>query len=152
MRGKLALVDTNILLTATDRSRPEHTEARAVFSQALAAGVHLCITAQIIREYLVVATRPVEVNGLGLSSTEAIHNIENFKRRLLLLKETELVTSELLTLVRSYKLSGKSIHDANLIAVMHEQNVHLLITQNPSDFADFAEIQIFSPSSFLDLL
>jgi len=152
MRGKLALVDTNILLTATDRSRPEHTAARALFTQALAAGVHLCITSQIIREYLVVATRPIEVNGLGLSSTEAIHNIENFKRRLLLLEETELVTSELLSLVRSYKLSGKSIHDANLIAVMHEQNVHLLITQNPSDFADFTDIQNFSPSSFLDLL
>jgi len=35
---------------------------------------------------------------------------------------------------------------------MHEQNVHLLITQNPSDFADFTDIQNFSPSSFLDLL
>jgi len=152
MRGELALVDTNILLTATDRSRPEHTAARTIFTQAIAAGVHLCITGQIIREYLVVATRPVELNGLGLTPDESIHNIETFKRRMLFLEENELVTSELLSLIRNCKLSGVSIHDANLIALMHVQNIRLIITQNPSDFADFPDIQIFSPGSFLEAL
>ncbi|MDY7027235.1 MAG: PIN domain-containing protein [Spirochaetota bacterium] len=152
MRGELSLVDTNILLTATDRSRPEHTAAREVFLQAPAAGAHLCISGQIIREYVVVATRPVEVNGLGLTSDEAIHNIESFKRRMLFLEETEPVTIELISLVRKYKLSGKAIHDANIIALMHEQNIHMLITQNPDDFADFPDLQIFSPSSFIEAL
>ncbi|MGC9312860.1 MAG: type II toxin-antitoxin system VapC family toxin [Sediminispirochaetaceae bacterium] len=152
MRGELALVDTNILLTATDRSRTEHSLAREVFLQARTAGVHLCITGQIIREYVVVCTRPVEVNGLGLTYTEAIHNIETFKRLMLFLEETEPVTIELISLVRKFKLSGKSIHDANIIAIMHEQNIRMLITQNPDDFADFPDIQIFSPSSFLKAL
>jgi len=152
MRGELALVDTNILLTATDCSRPQHSAARTLFTEALAAGVHLCITGQIIREYLVVATRPVEVNGLGLASTDSIHNIKTFKRRMLFLEETEPVNSDLISLVRNHNLTGKSIHDANLIALMHEYNLRLLITQNPSDFDGFPEIKIFSPDSFLEAL
>ena len=51
MRGSLVLLDTNILLTATDRSRPGFEEARELFTSAIASGVHLCVSGQIIREY-----------------------------------------------------------------------------------------------------
>jgi predicted nucleic acid-binding protein len=152
MRGELALVDTNILLTATDRFRPEHAEARKLFLQAISAGVHLCVSGQIIREYLVVATRPVEVNGLGLAVADAIHNIETFKRHLLFLEETEPVTSRLLTLVSTYNLAGKRIHDANIVALMDEQNIKLLVTQNPEDFSLFTELKTVSPGLFLTRL
>jgi predicted nucleic acid-binding protein len=149
MRGELILLDTNILLTATDNSRPEFKEARELFGRALESGVHLCISSQIIREYLVAATRPVEVNGLGLSPSGAVHNIHTFKRRLIFLEETELVSSELVNLVLRHELRGKKIHDANIVAFMQVENIHKLISCNPEDFVPFSHIQVLSIESFL---
>ena len=71
-RGDLVMVDTSILLTATNAHRTGHHCALEVFQKALDAGVHLATCGQILREYLVVATRPVSANGLGLVPEDAL--------------------------------------------------------------------------------
>jgi predicted nucleic acid-binding protein len=152
LRGSLVLVDTNVLLTATDSSRPGFKEARELFTRALASGVHLCVSGQIIREYLVVATRPATVNGLGLSFLDAIHNVQALQRRLVFLEESELVSSELLSLVQKYELSGKRIHDANIVALMHAERISLLISCDPKDFSLFSTIEVLPPEVFLQRL
>jgi predicted nucleic acid-binding protein len=56
-RGTKVQVDTNVLLEATDEGRKLHRHALSVFSNAAEAGVDLFVATQVIREYLVVATR-----------------------------------------------------------------------------------------------
>ena len=63
--GELLLDDTNVFLSATDRSRKHHAEARELLQAAGAGKAILAVSGQIIREYLVVATRPVEVIELA---------------------------------------------------------------------------------------
>lgn len=72
------LVDTNILIEATDTRRRFHGDATALID---AVGA-LVFSAQVIRECLVVATRPVNVNGLGMSLHEALENLPAFLRLL----------------------------------------------------------------------
>ena len=149
MRGKSFFLDTNILLSATDRSRPDFSAARRVFTEAVPQGYHLCISPQIIREYLVVATRPVSVNGLGLSTQNAIDNIEHFRKRTLLLEENNQSAAELLSLLSRYTITGKKIHDAHIAALMVHHVIPTLITCNIQDFEQFAEISLETPESFL---
>ena len=59
--GETAFVDTNVLLCATNRSRPHHDEARVLSRAACEAGS----LALSVREYLVVATRPSKPTGLA---------------------------------------------------------------------------------------
>ncbi|RKX73042.1 MAG: PIN domain nuclease [Spirochaetes bacterium] len=139
--GDLLFIDTNIFLTATDQSRQCHHSALNFFKTALNTGFHLSISGQIIREYLVVATRPTEINGLGLNVEEAIANIEEFKRRVIVLEETEEVCERLIGLVRDYDIRGNRIHDANVIATMKSHNVEILVTENVADFVVFPEIK-----------
>jgi len=80
-RGSLLLLDTNVLLAATDVSRDSHALCTELFQLPVGTGVHLVTIGQILREYLVVATRPVEVNGLGLDTTDAVRNIRAFRTR-----------------------------------------------------------------------
>ena len=68
---KVVLLDTNVLLSATDPRRPLHRAALAVLNDWPNQGFVLAVSSQILREYLVVATRPVEVNGLGLGTEDA---------------------------------------------------------------------------------
>jgi len=139
--GESAFVDTNVLLCATDHSRPSHSEARGLFRAAREGGYTLALSGQIMREYLVVATRPVEANGLGMSPADALHNVESFAARAVLCDETEAVSARLRALVGTYALSGKRIHDANVVATMAEHDIGWLITENRQDFEVFREIR-----------
>jgi hypothetical protein len=72
MRGELVMVDTNILLSATNTGRMDHEVSYRIFSVAWDMGMHLATWGQILREYLVAVTRPVAVNGLGLDLDTAL--------------------------------------------------------------------------------
>ncbi len=139
---KRIFVDTNVLLAATDTDRERHVEAVEFLDSGLRGAVRLFVTTQIFREYLVVATRPQEVNGLGLSSTDACENIQRFRRFFQILGEDSDTTDQLLALIRAHGLSGKRIHDANLVAAMACHGLRKLKTYNPADFSTFSGVDV----------
>jgi len=69
------LLDTNVLLTATTPALALHEAALEILNAGSDRGA-LVTSGQVLREYLVVATRPVEVNGLGLSPEELHTRLE----------------------------------------------------------------------------
>lgn len=138
--GDVLFLDTNVLLTATDESRPQHAAAVGVLTAANRSGFHLGLSGQILREYLVVATRSPAQNGLGLKPAEALGNVAEFRRRALLYAETDAVADRLSRLVRDADLHGKRIHDANVAATLLTHGMSTLITENADDFAPFAEV------------
>src|SRR5699024_798555 len=77
-----AVVDTNVLLAATDEARPDHEAAQRVLNDWSASGVVLYSTGQVLREYLAVATRPASANGLGLPRQDAIANVRALRSRM----------------------------------------------------------------------
>ena len=54
--------------------------------------------------------------------------------------ETPAVTAYLLALMEPYAISGKQVHDANLVATMQAHGVRCLLTRNEKDFQRFADI------------
>ncbi|HEY5878396.1 MAG TPA: PIN domain-containing protein, partial [Nakamurella sp.] len=74
-----AVLDTNVLLAATDESTIEHADAVAALNYWPASGLVLYTSGQILREYLVVATRPTAVNGLGLPIADAVDNVRELR-------------------------------------------------------------------------
>ena len=142
MAGEILFADTNVFLSATDRSRRHHAEARELLQAAGEGKVVLAVSGQIIREYLVVATRPVEVNGLGLATEDALKNIDVFTRPpFLFCEESEKVARRLRDLVQAHGLTGKRVHDGNIVATMLAEGTDRLITENAEDFAYFEEIE-----------
>ena len=65
--GERLFCDTNVLLSAVDRRRALHARALRVLNELPNQGVELCVSGQVLRECLLVSTRPVERNGLGLT-------------------------------------------------------------------------------------
>ena len=59
------LLDTNILLRASDRTSPRYSLAINSVASLIARGDECVITLQVLIEFWVVATRPIDVNGLG---------------------------------------------------------------------------------------
>ena len=131
------VVDTNVLLAATDRSRDSYLAATQLISEDER---RLAITPQIVREYLAVATRPLEVNGFGLAGEDAVANVEQFLDDMELLSEDAATTRLLLELIGQASAAGKQVHDANMVAVALAHGAAAIITDNARHFARFAEL------------
>lgn len=137
--GDRVVVDTNVLLAATDPERKLHPQALTVLNEWPNRGHRLCVSGQILREYMVVATRPAEANGLALAVPSALANVAALSARLRLLEETERVALRLRELVRSTDCTGSRIHDANVVATARAHGVGRLVTANVRHFRPFSQ-------------
>jgi len=135
-------VDTNVLLASTDTGRLHHRAAVAFLEEGLSGRQRIFGSGQVFREYLVVATRPVEVNGLGLTTAAALANLSEFQRCVQILDENPDVAALLSALVKAHRLKGKRIHDANIVATMRAHGLIRIRTDNPADFKAFKDIEV----------
>ncbi len=142
-RGMKILVDTNVLLEATDEGRKHHRRALDLFQNASAAGVDLFLGTQVIREYLVVATRPVANNGLGMDTASALDNIGQFRRRASLIAETIQAGELFLNWTARFGIHGKRLHDLQLLASASVAGMEALLTANEADFPETGSIRVF---------
>ena len=131
------MLDTNVLLAATDEGRAEHHDALTIINDWAAGHTDLCTSGQILREYLSVATRPAEKNGLGLNLPDALGNVRAIRERTTLLTEDSKVADRLLGLLGDVQCLGKQVHDANLVATMLVHGIGTVVTMNLEDFTRF---------------
>lgn len=144
------LLDTNILLRSSDLNSPWQGLADASVAQLLAEDHQLWVTSQNIIEFWVVATRPVDVNGLGWSVEQTRAEIEQILSQFPQLEETPQIFPYWLNLVTTYQIKGKRVHDARLVAVMKAHAITYLLTFNPDDFRHIDNITIVHPRSILE--
>ncbi len=133
----LVVVDTNVLLAATDRSRAAHGAATGFLNEDVR---RLALTPQIVREYLAVTTRPVEVNGFGLPGEDAVANVEQFLDDMELLPEDVSTTRRLMDLIGERSAAGKQVHHANVVAVALAHQASVIVTDNTRHFSRFADL------------
>ena len=65
------LLDTNILVRLANTADAKHAEAAWAVVELHRRGEVLHVTAQVLIEFRNVATRPLALNGLGLSIVDA---------------------------------------------------------------------------------
>ena len=131
------MLDANVLLAATDEGRAEHRDALKVLNGWAAGLTDLCTSGQVLREYLSVATRSPEQNGLGLDLRDALGNVRAIRGRTTLLAEDSQVADRLLGLLADVACRGHQVHDANLVATMLVHGIGAVVTMNQADFARF---------------
>lgn len=131
------VIDTNVLLAATDEGRADHDDAIGSLNAWPELGMTLYSSGQILREYLAVTTRPVAQNGLGITRLDAVANVRRLRTRLHLLAEDEKVADRLLELLDVVECAGKQVHDANVVATALVHGVNTIATLNVADFARF---------------
>ena len=134
-----SILDTNVLVSSTASRRKLHEVARNVVQWPM-SGKQACVSGQILREYLVVATRPLESNGLGLTPAEAVANVSAFRSLMHCLEENEEVQERLAELVLTHECRGVVIHDANVVATALAHGVPAIVTENWEDFRRFDQL------------
>jgi len=138
MDDNALFVDTNVLVYANVLETPFHARALKAINVADQAGRTLWISRQVIREYLVVMTRPQAFENL--SRTTVLEQVEQFIAQFQVADDSPAVTAHLLALMQTYAIGGKQVHDANLVATMQANHIRCLLTHNEKDFQRFAEL------------
>jgi predicted nucleic acid-binding protein len=144
MDDNRVFVDTNVLLAATDQDRDQHLDALTFLDHGLDGTFRLFLSGQVFGEYLVVATRPLTVNGLGLSTEKAVENVAHFRKALQVLPEDDACSTRLNAMVQTYELKGKRIHDAALLVCMSRHGLRRLKTYNPFDFQFLPDVELMT--------
>jgi predicted nucleic acid-binding protein len=140
------LLDTNILLRLRATQAPEHVDVVRAVSALLVRGDEPMIAAQVLVEFWVVATRPVNVNGFGWTVAQTHAAILSFQAQFALLEDTPAVLRRWMALVVTNGVEGKRAHDARVAATMLVHGVSTVLTLNPKDFDDFHGIAVLRPS------
>ena len=135
MDDNALFVDTNVLVYANVLETPFHAQALKAINSAQQAGWTLWISRQVIREYLVVMTRPQVFENL--SRTTVLEQVEHFIAQFQVADDTLAVTAHLLALMNTYAMQ---VHDANLVATMQAYGIPALLTHNTKDFERFGEV------------
>ncbi len=138
MDAESIFVDTNVLVYANVIETTFHEQALAAIYAAHEAGRTIWISRQVIREYLVTLTRPQTFDNLP--RTTVFEQIDQFTERFHVADDTAAVTGQLIKLMGDFKIGGKQVHDANIVATMLAHDIPCLLTHNAKDFERFGEI------------
>jgi len=128
-------VDTNILVYFKTLKSPFFDKANTKLIQ-LYIDNELYISNQIIKEYLVTMTRLSADNNLELFLKDAYYFSEKFN----FLYESKESKKILLEIIARFKVKGRQIHDANIVATMLANNIKNLFTHNVKDFERFSNL------------
>ncbi|MGE3310914.1 MAG: type II toxin-antitoxin system VapC family toxin [Limisphaerales bacterium] len=145
------LLDSNILVRLAQRPHPARREAAQAVRTLLRRPGTLHIVPQVLYEFWVVATRPIAVNGLGLSIPEAFRRLGQAESFFTLTLDTPAIYREWTRLVEAYAVSGVASHDARLVAAMRVHGIDRVLTFNVADFGRFhgSEVTVESPADVI---
>jgi len=141
------LIDTSALLRTLQVRHPQHETITRALELLPKQGREIHIVPQNLVELWVVATRPVEQNGLGFKPELAALELDRIKGMFVLLPETPAIYPAWESLVKQYAVSGKPSHDARLVAAMQVHGLTSILTFDATGFSRFPGIEVVHPSS-----
>jgi predicted nucleic acid-binding protein len=94
----------------------------------------------------VVATRPVGNNGLGLSAQDASREVNGIESLFTFLPDNPAIYPVWKSLVTQHSVSGRSAHDARIVAAMQVHGISHILTFNRDDFKRFPSITVVTPA------
>jgi predicted nucleic acid-binding protein len=143
------LVDTNVLLRSAQPAHPLCSQATHAVAKLLRQRDTVFFCSQNIAEFWNVATRPVDVNGLGFSNEEAMQEIASIESLLTLVPDIPAIYPVWKRLVHSYRVQGVKVYDTRMAAVMSVYAIETLLTFNASDFKRYSSFSVLEPASLV---
>jgi predicted nucleic acid-binding protein len=142
----MILVDTNVLLRMVQPIHSMHAQAMSVVAALRMRDEILCVVPQVLYEFWVVATRPVQPNGLGMTAAEADADLAKIIQRFRLIRDERAIFDPWRRLVTQHQVLGKNAHDARLIAAMQRHGITRIVSFNADDFKRFPGVTTIDPA------
>lgn len=144
MSQNKCFIDSNILIYATNPISHWHRLANNRMFELEELSYSFVISTQVIREYLVFFTR-VLAEDRTFTQDLILANVDDFITKFTIIEDSLQITNRLVSILRDFRVGGKQIHDANIVATMLVHDIKHLLTHNVQDFARFADLITIMP-------
>jgi predicted nucleic acid-binding protein len=144
MNAEPVFIDTNILIYANVAGAPFHEQALDALKLAQQSERPLWISRQVLREFISARTRP-QTFAQPSTTDVVIERVRYLEERFQVADDTASVTEQLINLLGNFKIGGRQIHDANIVATMLAYNIPCLLTHNIKDFRRFEKLIKIEP-------
>lgn len=139
------LVDTNVLLYATLANDPRHLAAQAVIQSRLLPGNRMSISTQNLAEMYPnltgPKTQPADSPEVARQKIAAYARLDAVTVHAV----TRSVVERALLLCEEYRVTGQRYFDLQLMALMLEEGIFTIVTENEKDFREIRGIQVVNP-------
>lgn len=141
-------VDTTFLVQLEVRSAPGHRSAQAWLQRAMGRESRLAIAAQVLTEFIHVATDGARFES-PLSMSAAAERAETWwtAREVTAVHATDAAVGLFLEWIRQHRLGRKRLLDTMLGATYYAQGVTDIVTTNARDYSIFGVFEIHNPAS-----
>jgi len=136
---KRIFVDANILIYSFYDKDAYYRLSKDLLNKLLRNNYQFYISRQVIREFLVFVTRYNNENT-KITIMDFMKMAYRFINQFTVVDEFSIITQNLFKLIEKHNLSGKKIHDANIVATMQAYNITKLLTHNVKDFERFNDV------------
>ena len=92
----------------------------------------------MLREFIAARTRP-QTFAQPSAPELVIERVHYLEEHFQVADDTATVTGRLVELMEDFKIGGKQVHDANIVATMLAYDIPCLLTHNARDFERFPE-------------
>ncbi len=137
-------IDTNILIYANVAGAPFHEQALDALKLAQQSERPSWISRQVLREFISARTRP-QTFAQPSTMDVVIERVRYLEKQFQVADDTASVTEQLIKLLGDFKIGGRQIHDANIVATMLAYNIPCLLTHNIKDFRRFEQLIKIEP-------
>jgi predicted nucleic acid-binding protein len=136
-------LDTNVLVYAADESATHHIACRSLCSRGIGGSERLCLSPQILSEFISVATNP-NVLPHPLSARDARLHAEMLAASFAIITGGEGLVPPFFGLLQSLEASGKRVHDILHAATMLENGIDRIYTYD-AGFTRIPGITVITP-------
>ena len=147
----MILVDTNVLLRIAQPGHPMSGLARSAIDALLLRGEELCVVPQVLYEFWVVATRPKDRNGLGMTAIQADADLSGICDQFRLVNDNRGIFTRWHELVTRHGVLGKNAHDARLVAAMQRHGIAAIVSFNARDFKRYSGMNVIDAANSVAL-
>ena len=144
-------LDSNLPLRWADRRSALRPTVVAAIRALRGRGEATVFSGQVVVEFWAVATRPLDVNGLGLTPQRTRQLVDRLEVLGTMLPDPPDLFPRWLDLVTTHQVSGKKVHDARLVAFMLGHGIGRILTFNVADFARYPGIVAIDPRDFVEV-
>ncbi len=131
---KKIIVDTNILIYLSNDVPKGTVKAVKKIKELRSGKFKLFTSEQVIREFIVTQSNLQKIQG-EINFPKLLSDIQYIFKNFIIPYPTQISLSKLITYVSTYQITGKRIHDANIIAGASANNISSIFTNNFSDFS-----------------
>ncbi len=141
MEDKKLFLDTNILVYSSLTNSDFQHIARGKILEFATNNYEIWISRQVIREYLSVISK-ILFTEPDFKIDDVIISVEKFSNQFYIADEIKSTSEILLDLVKKHNITGKNVHDCNIVATMKQYEINNILTHNTKDFIKYSPREI----------